>query len=61
MSISLLNSSYKNITKILTNCLNPFLDNLMEPNQFTSISGRSITNTYLDTYEIIHYNNTLKK
>jgi len=52
--ISLCNTLYKTISKILLNCLQPFLDKLISPLQSAFISGRSIHNNILLTHEIMH-------
>ena len=52
--ISLRNTVYKTISKIIVNHLRPLLDKLVSPVQSALIPGRSIHDNILLTYEIIH-------
>jgi len=52
--ISLCNTVYKTISKILVNRLRPLLDKIVSPVQSAFIPGRSIHENILLTHEIMH-------
>jgi len=52
--ISLCNTVYKTISKILVNRLRPLLDKIVSPFQSAFIPGRSIHENILLTHEIMH-------
>lgn len=58
--ISLVNSSYKMITKILVNRIRPFLHDIISPNQNSFIPGRGPETNYIIATEIIHSMNKKK-
>ncbi|XP_028079594.1 uncharacterized protein LOC114281340 [Camellia sinensis] len=52
--ISLCNVTYKIITKLVVNRIRPLLDNIIGPNQSSSIPGHSTTDNIIITQDIIH-------
>ena len=58
--ISLVNSSYKMITKILVNRIRPYLDDLISPNQNSFIPGRGSEVNFIIATVIIHSMNKKK-
>lgn len=52
--ISLCNVLYKVISKILANCLRPYLQKLISPHQAAFITGRNIAENVMLTQEIMH-------
>ncbi|KAL0437443.1 UNVERIFIED_CONTAM: putative mitochondrial protein [Sesamum radiatum] len=53
--ISLCNTTYKVISKILANRLKPLLDKLISPFQMAFVPGRTINDNSILSHEIIHY------
>jgi hypothetical protein len=56
--ISLCNTSYKIMAKIIANRLNPFLRSLILPNQGGFVAGRQIWDNFILVQEAIHSNNS---
>jgi len=52
--ISLCNSMYKAVTKIIVGCLRPYLDRLVSPNQTTFVLGRRGLDDVVVAQELIH-------
>lgn len=52
--ISLCNSIYKVVTKIIVGCLRPFLDKLVSPNQTAFVLGRRGLDNFVVAQELIH-------
>lgn len=53
--ISVCNTLYKLLTKILVNKLKPFLHAMIHPSQAGFVPGRRVTDNYVITQELIHY------
>jgi Reverse transcriptase (RNA-dependent DNA polymerase) len=53
--ISLINYSFKIITKLLSNRLAPVMDKLISPTQTTYIKGINIMDNVVVTTEVLHY------
>ncbi|XP_074320432.1 uncharacterized protein LOC141657179 [Silene latifolia] len=58
--ISLCNTTYKTVTKILVNRLKPFMHSLISPNQGSSIPGRGTDANFIIASEILHSMHTSK-
>ncbi|XP_074266271.1 uncharacterized protein LOC141588743 [Silene latifolia] len=58
--ISLCNTSYKIITKIIVNRLKPFMHKIISPNQGSSIPGRGTDTNFIIASEILHSMHTSK-
>lgn len=58
--ISLLNTSYKALSKVLVNRLRPLLSDIIGPYQSSFIPGRMTTDNTIITQEIIHSHKNLK-
>lgn len=56
----LCNTIYKVITKIIVNCIKPFLDSLIGPFQSSFLKGRRASDNAIIIQEIIHPYNKLK-
>ena len=56
--ISLCNVIYKVVSKCIVNRLRPLLQDIISPNQSTSIPGRMITDNALIAFECLHAINT---
>ena len=53
--ISVCNTLYKLLTKILINRLKPFLHAMIHPSQAGFVPGSRVTDNYIITQELIHY------
>jgi len=56
--ISLCNVIFKVITKVLVNCIRPFLDELVSPFQSSFIPRRGTTDNAIIAQEVVHYMHT---